>query len=162
MKKFAFVLIVAAIGLTYIGYKETTKETGITAARQETWQLLAIATTQPDHSTWSPHSTLPSALKTVKPANTQAPKTTGLRPEFKAAMDAYESFYQEYCTYLKKLADNPTDMSILSAYVSLMEKAEETDKAFDAWKDSDLNDTELAYYLDVQSRVLKMASELID
>lgn len=98
MKKFAFVLIIAAIGLTYIGYKET----GLATARQETRQILAIATTQPDRPTWRPHSTLLSALKTAKPTNTQAPKTTGLRPEFKAAMDAYESFYQEYCTYLKK------------------------------------------------------------
>lgn len=34
----------------------------------------------------------------------------GLRPEFKEAMDAYEDFYGEYCDFMVKYKENPSDI----------------------------------------------------
>lgn len=80
---------------------------------------------------------------------------TGLRPEFKAAMDAYEAFYDEYCAVLKKYSDNPTDMSLLTEYTDIITKSVEVNSAFEEWNDGTLNSEELAYFLDVNNRVMQ-------
>lgn len=41
-----------------------------------------------------------------KPAKNQ--RKSGIDPDFKAAMDAYESFYAEYCSLLRNYNANPT------------------------------------------------------
>ena len=80
---------------------------------------------------------------------------TGLRPEFKEAMDSYEAFYNEYCDLLKKYMNNPSDLSILTKYMSLMGKLSDMDEKFKAWESEDLNNEELKYYMDVNNRVMK-------
>ena len=83
----------------------------------------------------------------------------GMRKEFKDAMDSYEDFYDEYCDFMKKYKDNPYDFSLLMQYTNMLSKLADMDKKFEAWKSEDLNDAELKYYLEVQSRVAK---KLID
>lgn len=93
----------------------------------------------------------PSAEPTAEPS-----AETGLRPEFKEAMDSYEAFYTEYCDLLKKYMSNPSDLSILTKYMNLMGKLSEMDEKFKAWESEDLNNEELKYYMDVNNRVMKM------
>ncbi len=93
----------------------------------------------------------PSAESTAEPS-----AETGLRPEFKEAMDSYEAFYTEYCDVLKKYTSNPSDFSILTQYMSLMGKLSDMDEKFKAWESEDLNSEELKYYMDVNNRVMKM------
>lgn len=80
---------------------------------------------------------------------------SGIRPEFKDAMDAYEAFYDEYCDILKQYYANPTDMTLLTKYTELMTKAVEMDEAFAKWESKDLNNEELKYYLEVNNRVMQ-------
>ena len=87
---------------------------------------------------------------------TEPSAATGLRPEFKEAMDSYEAFYTEYCDLLKKYMSNPSDLSILSKYMSLMGKLSDMDEKFEAWESEDLNSEELKYYMDVNNSVMKM------
>lgn len=84
-----------------------------------------------------------------------ADSTSGLRPEFKEAMDSYEAFYDEYCTFMQKYMNNPSDLTMLTKYTDLMSKATDVDEKFDAWDQSDMSDEELKYYLDVSNRVMK-------
>lgn len=84
----------------------------------------------------------PSAEPTTEPS-----AAAGLRPEFKEAMDSYEAFYTEYCDLLKKYMSNPSDLSILSKYMSLMGKLSDMDEKFEAWESEDLNSEELKYYI---------------
>lgn len=90
---------------------------------------------------------------------TQAPEqkedATGMRPEFKEAMDKYEAFYEEYCNVLQKYSENPMDMTLLTEYSNLMAKAVEVDEAFEKWGDEDLTNEELKYYLEVNTRVMQ-------
>lgn len=81
---------------------------------------------------------------------------TGIDPDFKAAMDAYEAFYEEYCTFLKSYYENPSDPSLLIKYMEMVSKVAEMDKSFEEWDEGEMNDEELKYYLDVQTRVLQM------
>lgn len=84
--------------------------------------------------------------------------TDGLRPEFKEAMDSYESFYNEHCEFLEKYSENPSDLTLLAEYADMMAKAAEMNEKFDAWEE-DLNDNELKYYLEVSSRIAKKLAE---
>lgn len=96
--------------------------------------------------------------ETTEPAETNKPNNnnSGIDPDFKAAMDAYESFYVKYCDFMKKYAANPTDLTLLAEYADMLSQAEEMDKAFEEWDEDDLNDEELKYYLDVNNRVMQM------
>lgn len=107
-----------------------------------------------------PEETKPEETKPeeTKPEETSKPNnsSSGIDPDFKAAMDAYESFYVEYCDFMKKYAANPTDFTLLAKYADMLSKAEEMDKAFEEWDEDDLNDEELKYYLEVNNRVMQM------
>ncbi len=83
----------------------------------------------------------------------------GMRPEFKAAMDSYEAFYDEYCEFMKKYKANPTDTKLLTEYSDMMKKLVDMDEAFTEWENSDLNSEELKYYSEVSSRI---AQKLLD
>lgn len=81
--------------------------------------------------------------------------TTGMRPEFKEAMDAYEAFYDEYCDFMAEYQKNPTDLKLVTQYGKLLIRMAEADAAFGKWEESDLNDAELKYYLEVNNRVMQ-------
>lgn len=79
----------------------------------------------------------------------------GMRPEFKEAMDAYEAFYNDYCDFMVEYKKNPTDLTLITKYGELLTKAVEVDEAFAAWDENDLNNEELKYYLEVNTRVMQ-------
>lgn len=84
----------------------------------------------------------------------------GMRPEFKEAMDSYEAFYDEYCDFMKTYSENLSDMNLLARYTDMLTKAAEMSEKFEAWKDNEMNDTEMNYYLDVNNRVTKKLLEI--
>ena len=79
----------------------------------------------------------------------------GIDSEFKASMDSYEKFMNEYVDFMKKYQANPTDMSLLTDYAKYMSDYAEFVEDFGNWENQDLNTQELAYYIEVQSRVNK-------
>lgn len=89
--------------------------------------------------------------------DTTEPKDTnlvnGMRKDFKDAMDSYEAFIDEYVAFMQKYSDNPSDLSLLADYAKYMSKYSDMADKFDKWESEDLNDAELAYYVDVQARV---------
>ena len=86
---------------------------------------------------------------------------SGIRPEFKEAMDSYEAFYKEYCSLMKQYQENPADLSLLGKYADMLTKAEEMDQKFEQWDEGELSSEELKYYLDVTARVEKMLADLL-
>ena len=85
---------------------------------------------------------------------------SGLDPKFKAAMDSYEAVMDEYIAFMKKFNANPNDVTLLANYASYAQKYAEAAQAFAKWEDEDLNDAEVAYYIDVQTRVNKKLLEV--
>lgn len=106
-------------------------------------------------NTTQPETTEPATEATSEPVS-----PTGIRPEFKEAMDAYEAFYDEYCTFMEDYKKNPTDLSLLGKYAGMLAKVEEMDKKFDAWDESEMSNEELKYYLEVNTRVQKRMIDL--
>ena len=110
--------------------------------------------------------TTPKSTISVSAATEPAPvveesqnTVSGLRPEFKAAMDSYEAFYDEYCTFLQNYMENPTDLSLILKYTEMLSELERMSAAFDAWEETEMSNEEIKYYLDVNNRVLQ---KLID
>lgn len=96
-----------------------------------------------------------SAAETTENSNTSNELVDGMRPEFKAAMDSYEAFYDEYCSLIKKYNENPSDLQLLNEYFNMLEKSIEMNEKFDAWTNDEMNDAELAYYLKVHDRIMQ-------
>lgn len=92
--------------------------------------------------------------------NESTTTSTGLRSEFKNAMDSYEAFIDEYVDLVKNYNSDPTNMTLLSKYTSYLEKYSKYSDDFDKWNDNDLNNEELKYYMEVQSRTIKKLSEI--
>jgi len=85
---------------------------------------------------------------------------TGIGSEFKAAMDSYEKFMDDYVAFMKKYQANPHDFALIADYAKFMSDYAEVMADFEAWEDENLNDAELAYYIDVQARVSKKLLEV--
>lgn len=84
----------------------------------------------------------------------------GIRADFKKAMDEYEDFYDEYCQFMKKYKENPSDLTLLSQYANMLTELGEMDEAFKKWESEDLSDAELVYYMEVSSRITKKLLEV--
>ena len=105
-----------------------------------------------------------SVSKTVqKPSPTAEPEVddnaeesiqeASIRPEFKEALDSYEEFFDEYCSFMKKYKENPTDLGLLTEYADFLTKYTEAMKKLSALNDGSLNEEELKYYLQVTNRI---------
>lgn len=44
--------------------------------------------------------------------------TNGIRPEIKEALDSYEKFFDEYCAFMKKYSENPSDLSLIMSFAT--------------------------------------------
>ena len=128
-------------------------------------------TTQNTAAPTVPSVTVPAAPpETTSPAETTAPASTenakedetnnSIGAEFKAAMDSYEAFFDEYVAIMKKYKENPIDMSILADYANYMGQYADMMQKFEKWENEDLNAAELAYYIDVQARITKKLLEV--
>lgn len=98
---------------------------------------------------------------TAKPTATTAANASGdLDADFKAAMDSYEAFMDNYVAFMKKYQANPSDLGLLVDYADYMSQYATLVEDFEGWEDEDMNDAELAYYLEVQTRVSQKLLEI--
>lgn len=89
-----------------------------------------------------------------------AANTNGIDPDFKAAMDSYEEFMDEYVAFMKKYMDNPNDIGLLVDYADYMRKYADFVEDFEKWENEEMNVEETAYYIEVQGRVSKKLLEV--
>ena len=97
---------------------------------------------------------------TEKATEKKESNASGIDPDFKAAMDSYEEFMDEYVAFMKKYNANPNDMTLLTDYLDYLDEYADMVKEFNKWEDEDLNDEEFNYYLEVQTRVTQKLLEV--
>ena len=132
-------------------------ETPATTPTTEQPVETTVPTTEPPVETTVPATEPP--VETTAP--TTAPeKDNSIGADFKDAMDSYEEFFDEYVAIMKKYQANPMDFSILADYAKYMAQYADMMQKFEKWESEDLNDAELAYYLDVQNRITKKLLEV--
>lgn len=86
-------------------------------------------------------------------SDTPAPPPTGIRLEFKEALDSYEAFFDEYIEFMEKFSNSDNTLGMLADYASFLTKYTETLSAMTALDDGELSEEEAAYYLEVTTRI---------
>ena len=61
---------------------------------------------------------------------------------------------------MRKYQANPSDLSLLMDYADYMSQYATLVEDFEDWEDEDMNDAEMAYYLEVQARVSQKLLEI--
>lgn len=83
-----------------------------------------------------------------------------LSPEFKKTMDDYEAWFDHYCEVMEKYKDNPTDMELLSEMTDLLTEETAMLEQMENMDESEMNNAELAYYIEVTARIEKKLLEV--
>lgn len=96
-------------------------------------------------------------------AGDAAESDTGiLSPEFKKTMDDYEAWFDHYCEVMKKYQENPSDLELISEMSSLLTEETEMFDQMESMDESEMNNAELAYYIEVTARIEKKLLEVAD
>jgi hypothetical protein len=118
-------------------------------------------------STYSPiaaskAASVPTAIPTAEPTAVPVPtaESTGIDPSFKAAMDAYESFFDGYVAFMQKYQNAEDTASMLSDYLQWMNKYTDTMTKLDSIDENALSAADQAYYLEVMARILNRLAEV--
>lgn len=85
-----------------------------------------------------------------------------IRPEFKEAMDSYESFFDEYIAFMKKYAsaDSNDLLSLSDDYANYLTQYAETMSKMQELDNSDLSIEESLYYAKVTTRISQKLLEV--
>lgn len=78
---------------------------------------------------------------------------SGIRPEIKNALDSYEIFFDEYVTFMNTYANSDNPLLLMQEYADFMTRYSEVMQKMSEIENSDLNDEEMLYFLQVQSRI---------
>lgn len=148
------------ISLKYIGNNIMTVE----ISAPESGDTSTSESTTAEPSPAAPSESTPAETQEPSPAVSSEPApddsdlVDGMRKDFKDAMDSYEAFYDSYIEFLKSY--DAGNLTMLAEYTDFISKAADMDQKFSEWESEDLNDAELAYFIDVQARVNKKLLEL--
>ena len=76
-------------------------------------------------------------------------------PDLKAFVDSYEKCMDKYIDFMKKYYENPTDMSLIVEYYSILSELEDFSEAADRYdsKQAEMSAADLAYYTAVMTRI---------
>ena len=157
MKKFTLLLFVTVVLIVSTGCELIDDYTSSRKYRENT-DILASEITNDDSQTESTTTQLYSPDTSDKP---QTQESSGnIRKEFQEAMDSYELFFDEYCTFMKNFKNDPSNTTLLTQYSTIMTQYTETMSKMSAWKNEDLNDEELQYYIEVNDRITQKLLEI--
>ena len=79
--------------------------------------------------------------------------STSASADFRATMDSYEAFFDEYIAFMQKFQNSDNVMSMMTDYFEFLSKYSETMEAMESLDTSNLSNEDLAYYLEVTNRI---------
>lgn len=83
-----------------------------------------------------------------------------ISPEFKKTMDDYEAWFDHYCEVMKKYKEDSSNLELLSEMTDLLSEETEMLEQMENMDQSEMNNAELAYYIDVTARIEKKLLEV--
>lgn len=89
-----------------------------------------------------------------------SPSVRGVTPEFREAMDSYETFFDEYIAFIRKFGNDNNDLSMLIDYADFMTRYADMVQKMDAIEETQLSVADDAYYLEVTVRIYKKLAEI--
>lgn len=114
------------------------------------------STTEPTTEVTEP--TAETTESTTEPATEAV--STGVTPEFKATMDAYEAFFDEYVDFMQKFASSENTLGMMTQYASMMARYAETMSALDEIDSDSLSEADALYYMEVTLRITKKLADI--
>lgn len=90
----------------------------------------------------------------------KAAKKDEIGSEFKEAMDSYEAFFDEYCSFMKKYNKAKDVSELLVEYSDYMTQYAEMMEKMEAIDEDKLSTAELAYYTKVSARITKKLAKV--
>lgn len=90
-----------------------------------------------------------------------AKRVNGIDPNFKASMDSYEAFINDYVDFMNKYnSDSSNAISMLAEYTVMVAKYADFAAKLEKYDSEEMTDEELKYYLDVTNRCNKRLLEV--
>lgn len=81
--------------------------------------------------------------------------------DFRATMDAYEAFINDYCDFMETYnSDSANAVSMLADYTTMMANYSEMSEQIDSIDTDALSADDLAYYTEVMARVAQRLAEV--
>lgn len=93
-----------------------------------------------------------SSSESEQPAQTEQPSTTA-DDDFKATMDSYEAFFDEWIEFMTTYNAEGNPLSMLADYTQMMAQYTETMSKMDAIDETTLTPEQQQYFLEVQGRI---------
>lgn len=87
--------------------------------------------------------------------------STEVDPDFKATMDSYEAFFDEYVEFMKKYEKSDDTSGMMADYADYMMKYSDFMAKMDEIDEDSLSSADLLYYNEVNARILKKLSEVM-
>ncbi len=87
--------------------------------------------------------------------------SSGIRPEFKEAMDSYEKFFDEYVAFMKKYNEAEDVSAMMLDYADYLTKYAETMEKMSTLGEEELTEEEAIYYAEVTARITKKTLEIV-
>ena len=133
--------------------------------KYEGFNTMFVRIDEPEEETVLETSMQPSNPQQGEKETQQTPSqggnnTIGIDPDFKAAMDSYEQFFDEYCTFMKKYSESDDPLSMMDDYAKFMSQYAETMSKIEALEEGDMNTAEAIYYAEVMNRINKKLLEV--
>ena len=113
---------------------------------------IELTVTKVNSYTEEPEKTVPK---------TEAAQTDGLDPEFKATMDSYEAFFDEYVAFMIAYKESDDIVSMASKYTAMMTEYLQTMTALQEMDQKTLSDEEALYYAEVMLRINQKLLEVV-
>lgn len=125
---------------------------------EETMDIIINAPEQETTVATKPKATKPKATK--KTTSKKSNSTSGVNADFKATMDSYEEFFNDYVDFMKKYKNSTDITSMASDYADYMTKYSDMMQKLNDIKSEDLSTADLAYYNEVNARITKKLAEV--
>lgn len=125
---------------------------------EETMDIIINAPEQETTVATKPKTTKPKATK--KTTSQKSNSSSGVNADFKATMDSYEEFFNDYVDFMKKYKNSTDITSMASDYADYMTKYSDMMQKLNDIKSEDLSTADLAYYNEVNARITKKLAEV--
>ena len=119
--------------------------------------FMALYTDKEYYDTYKPQIDLTmSSIRldtNVVSASSENVSSSSIRPEFKEALDSYEAFFDKYIAFMTSYNAGGGSVNKLSEYTEFMTQYADTMQKMGDLQSEDLTDEEMAYYLEVTTRI---------
>lgn len=124
---------------------------------QDDEETMDIIINAPEQETTAEKTTKSSKKKSSKKSTSSSDNVS---PEFKATMDSYEEFFNDYVDFMKKYKNSTDITSMASDYADYMTKYSDMMQKLNDIKSENLSTADLAYYNEVNARITKKLAEV--